>query len=279
MIPSVALSLSLSCAWFSPVPPEEASPEEASPEADGGALDWAPQATWTPDVKLRASPDTQGDLVAELPIRTPVTLRAVGEPQALFGLERPWVQVETPEGSGWVWSGLLTGLSAEAGDGHYVIGLRGLRHGDKDFVSVEVGGTHAGRPLAPARADLWVPDDWPALRPEQIFRVRVSGDLGYPGLDELVQLDFSEDSCGGRSGNLAFARSGTQVVFLREITEGFDSPCASEERLIFPAQAGGRPGAILLHQYASCYDDSDEEDVMQDETTALRWADGALRPL
>lgn len=293
---SLFLTLSLACAGLgvpavSPDPAAKPPPDPGT--AVGGstvetqakppiqpseeAAEWGGQVTFVDEVNLRTAPSTEAEVVAVLPIRTDVQPLEIGTDLTLFGLKRPWIRVRAGEHDGWLWSGMLTGLSPTAGAASFVVGLRGATVLDgAQLVSVEVAGTVDGQVITPKHVDFRVPEDWTASRPEQMFTARVLPDGGYPGLQHVVRLGFSEDFCGGRSGNLVFAREGSSMVFLRENLHFSDVPIFYTEALIFPVEQGGRPGRILLKKEGGEHGEDDEDVLSTDELEPLVWRSGEL---
>lgn len=246
----------------------------ATPFAD------ADRVTFTDAVNLRASPDTEAEVVATLPLGTDVDVVTQGKPATIWGITAPWVQVTADGQTGWLWSGLLTDrfhALDDQGNG-VVVGLRGLVV-ESEYsvrVSVEVGGRVDGKVLEPARSDLTIPTAWTAQGVP--FGLEVVRSSGIPGADPVVRLHYSADFCGGLMGNLVWARHGDRMVHLATLPEGSDAPVFLRHELVFPGEEGGKPGVVMEVLQSGEHGDDGKEHYERDDRTEHRLVDGRLVP-
>jgi len=240
----------------------------------------ADQVVFTDGANLRATPATDGEVVATLALGTDVDVLQTGEALTLWGRSEPWVKVKAGGHEGWLWSGLLSDKFApigDAGDG-VVVGLRGLVK-ESEYsvrVSVEVGARVGGKVLEPARADLTIPTEWSA---EGVpFGIELVGKAGLPVSDPVVRLHFSADFCGGLMGNMVWARHEGRVVHLATLYEGSDVPMFARDGLVFPGEEGGKPGKVLRVQQIGEYGDNGTETYELNETSEHQVVAGKLVP-
>ncbi len=237
-----------------------------------------PLVTFTDAVNLRAAASTEAAVLGTLPLGTEVQVLETGAEATMWGRTEPWVRVKAAGHQGWLWSGLLTnGFQALQAPGDLVVvGLRGVAPQQVGTrVSVEVGARAGGQVLEPARTDLDIPAGWTA---DGVPFTVTTVTSGLPGADPVVRLRFSAGYCGGRMGNLVYARDGDRMVHLGTFEEGSDAPVFLDNDLVFPAEEGGRPGVVLHVVRSGEWGDDGEPHYDSNVVTEHHLVDGRLVP-
>ncbi len=116
--------------------------------------------------------------------------------------------------------------------------------------------------------------------PAESFRIYLSDNKGLTDVEKLLIIDFYAEACGMNGGIAYYSWLPSKLALIANLLAVFDADVyAKEEKLIFPADEGGKDGTVLF--YSETNELVDEATDWINKTVVTRtyhWKDGALLP-
>lgn len=220
-------------------------------------------------VNVRATPSTKGKVVANLPINTPLLIKAADkEVLTLHGLAAPWYQVQFTSagktGLAWVWGGLLSLVTVELGDATVLVGIKGKPR------ELEI---RVARDSKLVTSQLF---EGINLDDGGVFSYSVSGAttrLEYlPGQPMLVQIGFEYGACDYPNGEVMFTWNGKTLSPGPRETISSNEFGGNDFSLHFPGSVGVTPGTLKISRVTRQSEESGEETKITEQSeTVWTW--------
>lgn len=223
------------------------------------------------DVNVRSKAALKADIVTKIPIGTKLTLIEMDKTSLkLNGFNAPWYKVSFQEKgatqTGYIWGGFISLLA----ENHQLAGgelmLFGLSKIEKqknsdypDKVTMQVRICKDNKELQKLEYD-------GSGSSSTNRAVTISSSKGVNGIKNILNIEYSDNYCGGAFGNHIIFWNGKKLQLIKHLVSGADAPCYASEDFIFPEDEGGKAGLILLKSEAGC-DEELEEGETEPETT------------
>lgn len=237
--------------------------------------------TFVTDANLREQPNTQGKVLAKLPIATQVTIEAIASDSLeLRGIKMPWLKVNCrpaggPAVSGYVWGGFMALAAIQTPDEEYMVNrgvlyLTGVTayNADKHEIAVQVRAALQGKELA--KVEFTTSGD-PSYYP--------SFDLRFEPLKNVkavLMVNYYYPACGYPSGNnLLFMLENNQLMRVLETSSISDAGVFydSQEALL-PSDRGGIGDHVVVMKDQSEFEEKDNDFVRTKQSygiTLYKW--------
>ncbi|WP_158441680.1 SH3 domain-containing protein [Nonlabens dokdonensis] len=197
--------------------------------------------TYGDNLSLREAPNTDSKKIAVLPIHTKVEVLEVDENTIkVFNRETPWIKVKVGNEEGYIASGYLALRSIELAEGSYLIYTR--KQDAKNKYSQSVAFRYVTNKGYTELGDFVIGNN--------SFDVRLLGDKGLKGIDEVIQINYLGESCGEESGRsyLVWDQKNQTLQSLGTFSSiGDGGMYHMSEDLIFPVDAGGIENTIIYN--------------------------------
>jgi hypothetical protein len=199
------------------------------------------------DVNVRKTPASSGAVQTKLPIATEVKIMAEEGSFAMNGFSAPWYKVEykNTQGKaeqGYVWGGLIAAGSAKSKtdpDLRFLYGLNKIQEEDE-------GATTTGLQLRAAKynKELAKIEFFGLGAVSTYSKLEVAPPQGLTGVKDILDVDFSDQFCGGAFGKVYLFWDGTKFHYAIGIRDFIDAPMVYTETLLFPSDEGGIKGKV-----------------------------------
>jgi hypothetical protein len=234
--------------------------------------------TLVTDANLRESPNTASNVLAKLPIATPVTIvEANTDSLELRGVKMPWLKVTCQTGgkayTGYIWGGFMALAHINTPSGYpqegttYLIGV-GAYNPDKHTITLQVR---------------------TALNNRELSKTEFStqGDLSYypafsisydplKNVKAVLKINYYFPACGYPSGdNLVFWLENNQLLKVLETSSISEAGLFySSEEYILPGDKGGIGEHVIVTKDESEFDENSDELLrtkQQIAVTVYKW--------
>ena len=185
------------------------------------------------DVKLRAQPNTDADVLSLLKIGEQIEILEQSHSKMVFdGIESPWYKIKTADKIGFVLGSLISLDRVNYGDQIYLISLKKEEH----VLSLKT------RVLSD---DLEFKENVSQIAPGS-FSVNVTGNKGLENIQNIFEIDYLSESCGVNGGGIYLFYDGNDLIKAIDFTQVSDAGIYwFIEEYIFPTDKDGVKGKIL----------------------------------
>jgi hypothetical protein len=238
------------------------------------------------NVNVRKTPASTGVVATKLPIATEVKILDAQGSLSLNGFDAPWYKIEYKNeqgkaAQGYVWGGLVaTGSQKSKTDPQvrFLYGLNKIQEEDEGATTtgIQLRASKNNKEIAKleffGHGSVSTYSQLEALPPQ-----------GLPGVKDILDVDFSDQFCGGAFGKVYVFFDGTQLLYGMSIRDFIDAPIVYTETLLFPSDEGGIPGKVrfVAESNAKAVDHEDEgadlnvKDIVQEHI--YRWTGAELK--
>ncbi len=218
-------------------------------------------------VNLRSKPDAKSEVLAKLQIGIELKILQVTETDfELNGFSAPWLKVSANEKIGYIWAGFLSISnlkSASNPDLIFLVGIskvvkKKMADYESDAVTMQIRVCQNNKEIQKLEYD-----------GKGSLSTARSADLlvnkGVSGVESILDIEYSDNFCGGSFGNHIFFWDGKKLYFVKHLQSGADAPCFSSEDFIYPADEGGKANTILMKVESGCSDmESESDEIVYD---------------
>lgn len=142
---------------------------------------------------IRKSPDSGAEVVARIPIGTPVIITKITKKTATVkGLTAPWLKMRNDSIEGYVWAGTLTNAALTLEDGSQVVWGLIEKQESEELLSVRASVRIASEGVLRVKTDFELKH---ADRPEDAFLSVLPAPL-LNGVRNVVMLETLSEACG-----------------------------------------------------------------------------------
>lgn len=218
-------------------------------------------------VNLRSKPDAKSEVLAKLQIGIELKILQVTETDfELNGFSAPWLKVSANGKTGYIWAGFLSISnlkSASNPDLIFLVGIskvvkKKMADYESDAVTMQIRVCQNNKEIQKLEYD-----------GKGSLSTARSADLlvnkGVSGVESILDIEYSDNFCGGSFGNHIFFWDGKKLYFVKHLQSGADAPCFSSEDFIYPADESGKANTILMKVESGCSDmESESDEIVYD---------------
>lgn len=218
-------------------------------------------------VVLRKEPGKESASMDTLQIGTALKIVEKSERfDSYSGVEWPWYKVKAGKKTGYVLGALISLPIDQSISGRYLVSMK---HDQENATVLYRYIAEDGRLLQGESAlNTWV------------FNIKVTGNRGIEGLENMLYIDYYADACGVDGGGIYIFYDG------QNLTETLRVSSVSEaglfwysEELIFPEDEQGMEGKIVFRrEHGETMDEEMNWTEIQTTLFNLQWGDGRLYP-
>lgn len=219
----------------------------------------------TDSAKIRSETNSRSDMLDQLNIGQKVIIKeATNQTQEIGGYEGMWYNVtyrlNGKKKTGYVWGGLLSAMTAPLNDSLNVLyGLHSVNKHGYSYINIQVyviqGNTILDSVIIKSDATVYT-----------ACGIEVNGQMGVIGINNIINILFSDSFCGGFFGYTVLFWDGKNLHHAVDIQEGADSPYFMDVKLIYPDDRSGEPG-IIKYESISGYHSDEGTDIIEDRSS------------
>lgn len=223
-------------------------------------------------VRLRAAPNTQAEIIRILPINAPIViLEQTNRTHNDQGIATAWYKIQYEDQIGYTVGSLLALYRLQLDNYHYLFHLKK----EADSIQIMCRFLRDGQLLQELPIDLGrFIDGYP------YFEFRLTNNRGLPNIDQVLLIGGYAESCGvGNKEVYVFAQNDRLQVAFQAISGSDGGVIYQEEKLIFPADEGGIPNKIKYYQeVGEVLDDRTNWTKVEITSGAFSWENGQITP-
>lgn len=178
--------------------------------------------TFGADVKLRAGPNTESEVLTTLAIGTPITILAKTEDLFLYnGTVVNWYKVKTNTKTGYILRSFIAIYGETQGSRTFLFNTKS--ENERNYVQVRI--VEKDKPLI----------DYKYLLDTDEFSIEIYNNRGLTELTNVLYISYIAEACGVNGGGLYLFYDGETLIKALETTEMGDGDVLwLTEELIFP---------------------------------------------
>ncbi|PWL40458.1 hypothetical protein DKG77_06515 [Flagellimonas aquimarina] len=219
------------------------------------------------DVKLRAEPDTESEVLELLKIGEWVKIIEKTEFTWPYrGFDSAFYKVKYDTGvTGYILAGLLSFEKKVLNDQNYFFAYS--KEGETTFLNIRSikNGSYIEKKIPLANTNI---------------HIKVMDDKGIPDLDGMLFIDYYAEACGMEGGGIYLFVQDDELTRVASLSQVSDAGAFFySEKFIFPFDEGGVPERILFKKERfQNLDDTSKWTKITTETRELSWVEGKLIP-
>lgn len=102
-------------------------------------------------------------------------------------------------------------------------------------------------------------------------QIRATGNRGIRGIQEVLELAFSDGYCGGVSAEIVIFWTGRKLRFIKLLSQGFSDKNFARQLLVYPADEGGQSQTILFKRQIGIISTQKREKITEQATIIYGW--------
>lgn len=174
------------------------------------------------DVKLRAEPNTQSEVLVTLAIGTPITIVAKTKDTMIYeGSTAYWYKVKTKAKTGYLLRNFIAVYGETLGNQTFLFNTKD--EGENSYLQVRI--TEKNKPLI----------DHKYLVETDEFEIEIYNNRGLDAITNVLYISYYSEACGVNGGGIYLFFDGEKLIKALETTEVVDGDLFwLTEELIFP---------------------------------------------
>lgn len=219
------------------------------------------------NVNVRSAPELNSSVVTKLALGTELEILSLDyDNLTIKGFEAPWAWISfNLDGEltkGYLWSGFITDTKTELPNSDDIFLLYGISQVKKleyyNELVYQARLVKGGEELARL--------EFIGIGSEGTYRsVNIKDDCGLKNIENVINLHFSDDVCGGAFGQVIVFWDGSELHHVMRQIEGADAPYWSSEYFIYPSDSNGISNQLILVNEEGGEDEEGQEELNRTE--------------